>query len=82
MKKLSRTLVIALVMSLVCLSVWAAASTPRKPRKPPKPPGVGDRIVDFELRDLNKRKIPTKKARKGKSEDPSKLAPIYLDPIS
>lgn len=60
MRKLSCAMLIVVVMGALSLPAWAAASAP------PRPPGVGDKIVDFELRDLQKRKIPTAKARKGK----------------
>ena len=60
MRKLSCAILIALVMSTLSAPAWAAAS------KRPKPPGVGDQIIDFTLRDLKKRKIPTAKGRKNK----------------
>jgi len=60
MRKLSCAILIALVMSALPFSARAAAY------EPPKPPGVGQKIVDFELRDVHKRKIPTARARKGR----------------
>ena len=60
MRALSYAILIALVVGALSLSARAATN------QRPKPPVVGDKIVDFELRDLHKRKIPTAKARKGR----------------
>jgi len=58
MRKLVCAALAVLLMSALASSVRAAA----KPA--PKPPQKGDKIVDFTLRDLRKRKVATAKGRK------------------
>ncbi len=56
-------------LALVLLSgvpVAALAQDAQKPAQPPKPPKIGDKIVDFTLRDLKKRKINTAVVRKNR----------------
>ena len=51
--------------TLAVLLMSALASSVRAADKPaPKPPQKGDKIVDFTLRDLRKRKVATAKGRK------------------
>jgi len=60
MRKLIYAILAVLLMSALPSSVRAAD----KPG--PKPPKKGDKIVDFTLRDLRKRKVSTAKVRKNK----------------
>jgi len=58
MRKLICTILAVLLMSALPSSVRAAD----KPA--PKPPQLGDKVVDFTLRDVRKRKVSTARARK------------------
>lgn len=60
MRRLIYTTLAVLLMSALASPGCAAD------KRPLKPPRKGDKIVDFTLRDLRKRKVPTAKVRKDK----------------
>lgn len=60
MRKLIYTILAVLLMSALASPGCAAD------KRPLKPPKKGDKIVDFTLRDLRKRKVSTAKVRKDK----------------